>query len=206
MLSNINIHFYLIAYLVGAIPFGLILAKSFAKTNIKELGSKSIGATNVLRVLKQTNPNLAKKLAISTLFLDMLKGVLPIFIANLINLSAETQWTMAVLAVIGHCFSPYLKFEGGKGVATGAAVIAYFMPFEILIALAAWYIVGKVFKISSISSIAGLLALIISSFIIHYDVPHINTHAPVIIIAIIIIYKHIPNFTRMLQGQEEAVI
>jgi glycerol-3-phosphate acyltransferase PlsY len=128
MLSNINIHFYLLAYLIGGIPFGLILAKTFARTNIRELGSRSIGATNVLRALKEKSPKLAKRLAIATVILDALKGVVLIVIADMMGLSIQTQWSIGVFAVIGHCFSPYLKFEGGKGVATALGVVVYFLP------------------------------------------------------------------------------
>ncbi|MCV3415842.1 glycerol-3-phosphate acyltransferase, partial [Campylobacter lari] len=113
-----NLIIYLLAYLIGAIPFGLLLAQIFAKTNIKNAGSKSIGATNVLRVVKESNPKLAKTLAVATVILDALKGVLPILMAKFYGFDDNILWTMAVLAVFGHCFSPYLKFEGGKGVAT----------------------------------------------------------------------------------------
>ncbi|MDN5377238.1 MAG: acyl phosphate:glycerol-3-phosphate acyltransferase, partial [Sulfurospirillum sp.] len=115
-LFNINVIFYIIAYLVGGIPFGLILAKQFAGADIRESGSGSIGATNVLRVLKESNPSLAKKLAITTLILDALKGIVVLFIANnIFVLTDATLWMIAVLSVIGHCYSPFLKFEGGKG-------------------------------------------------------------------------------------------
>jgi len=206
MLSNINIHFYLLAYLIGGIPFGFILAKTFAKTNILELGSRSIGATNVLRALKETNPKLAKKLAIATVILDALKGVTLIVIADLMGLSIQTQWSIGVFAVIGHCFSPYLKFEGGKGVATALGVVAYFLPLETLLAIAVWYLLGRTVRISSVSSLGGLLALIIGSFLIHYEMPGINTHAPLFVIAFVVVYKHIPNIVRLIKGEESRVV
>ena len=164
-LFNINVQFYIIAYLVGGIPFGLLLAKYFAKIDIRESGSGSIGATNVLRVLKESNPNLAKKLAITTLVLDALKGILVLMIAKLLGLSLETQWAIAVFAVVGHCYSPFLKFEGGKGVATGAGVLCVMLPLETLVALVVWFVVGKVLKISSLSSLLALSALIASAYI-----------------------------------------
>ncbi len=203
---NINLAFYLAAYLIGAIPFGLILAKTFANVDITKEGSKAIGATNVLRVLKQKDPALAKKLSIATLVLDALKGVSVLAAATLMGVSEETKWAIAVLAVLGHCFSPYLKFEGGKGVATGMGVLLYMLPIETLIALAAWFIAAKTLRISSLSSLIGVLTLLTASFIIHPDIPVIHTHAPIIIIAAIIFYKHIPNIVRLLKGEEKRVV
>ncbi|EAJ1253956.1 glycerol-3-phosphate 1-O-acyltransferase PlsY [Campylobacter lari] len=201
-----NLIIYLLAYLIGAIPFGLLLTQIFAKTNIKNAGSKSIGATNVLRVVKENDPKLAKTLAIATIVLDVLKGIIPILIAKFLAYDENILWTMAVLAVFGHCFSPYLKFEGGKGVATGAGVLAIFLPIEIICAVLAWFIIGKVFKISSLASLGALIVLIISSFVFHYDMPIINTHAPIFIIAFVVVYKHIPNILRLIGKQECKVI
>ena len=162
-----NLILYAVSYLLGSIPSGLILAKIFGHVDIKKEGSKSIGATNVLRVLKQTNPKLAKKLAILTVVCDVLKGVLPLIVASLLGASQSVLWTMAVLSVAGHCFSIFLGFQGGKGVATGAGVLAFFLPVEIIIALVVWFLVGKFLKISSLASLCALIALIASSFIIH---------------------------------------
>ncbi|MFB1008918.1 MAG: glycerol-3-phosphate 1-O-acyltransferase PlsY [Sulfurospirillum sp.] len=205
-LLNINVQFYILSYLIGGIPFGLLIAKLFTGKDIRESGSGSIGATNVLRVLKETNPALAKKLAITTVVLDALKGVVLLIIAKLIGLSIETLWAIAIFSVIGHCYSPYLKFEGGKGVATGAGVLLVMLPIETLIAFITWFIVGKVLKISSLSSLLALCALILSSFIIHPDIDGIKTHAPIFIIAFVIVYKHIPNIIRLFQGKESKVI
>lgn len=205
-LLNINVQFYILSYLIGGIPFGLLIAKLFTGKDIRESGSGSIGATNVLRVLKETNPALAKKLAVTTVVLDALKGVVLLIIAKLIGLSIETLWAIAIFSVIGHCYSPYLKFEGGKGVATGAGVLLVMLPIETLIAFITWFIVGKVLKISSLSSLLALCALIFSSFIIHPDIDGIKTHAPIFIIAFVIVYKHIPNIVRLFQGKESKVI
>lgn len=205
-LFNINVQFYITAYLVGGIPFGLLLAKYFTGTDIRESGSGSIGATNVLRVLKESNPRLAKKLAISTVLLDALKGILVLVLAKLLGLSLETQWAIAVFAVVGHCYSPFLKFEGGKGVATGAGVLCMMLPVETFVALIVWFVVGKVLKISSLSSLMALSALIASAYIIHPDMGGIGSHAPLWLIAFVIVYKHIPNILRLIQGKEKKVI
>lgn len=203
---NVNVVFYLAAYLIGGIPSGLLLAKTFTKTDIRDSGSGSIGATNVLRVLKESNPALAKKLSVLTLVLDALKGVLVLLAATLIGVSEETKWAIALLSVVGHCFSPYLKLEGGKGVATGVGVMAFMLPIETLIALATWFVVGKIFKISSLSSLVALAVLIVSSFIIHPEIPVIKTHAPIILITFLIAYKHMPNILNLIQGKEKRII
>jgi glycerol-3-phosphate acyltransferase PlsY len=201
-LGNTNVQFFILAYLVGGIPFGLLLAKWFAGVDVKQSGSKSIGATNVLRVVKETNPSLAKKLGAATLALDALKGVLVLLIAMALGLSESTLWAIAVLAVVGHCFSPYLNFEGGKGVATGMGVMMVMLPLETIIALVVWAIGAKVIRISSLSSMTALLALVIASFVLKPEM----AHAPVIIIAFILFYKHIPNFIRLIKGEEKRVI
>lgn len=201
-LFNTNAQFFIAAYLIGGIPFGLLLARKFAGVDVKASGSGSIGATNVLRVVKETNPSLAKKLGAATLALDAIKGVLVLVVAYFMGLSEATLWGIAVLAVIGHCFSPYLGFEGGKGVATGMGVMMFMLPLETLIALVVWALGAKIIRISSLSSLTALLALIIASFVIHPEM----AHAPVLIIGFILFYKHIPNIIRLIKGEEKRVI
>lgn len=202
LLLNANVEFFILAYLMGGIPFGLLLAKKFAGVDIKASGSGSIGATNVLRVVKEKNPDLAKKLGIATLALDAFKGIFVLIIAYFIGLSEATLWGIAVLAVIGHCFSPYLNFEGGKGIATGMGVMMFMLPFETIIALVIWGIAAKTIRISSISSLTGVAALLIASFIIHPDM----AHAPVVFIVFILYYKHIPNIIRVINGEEKRIV
>lgn len=199
---NINLFFYILAYLVGGIPFGYILAKKFAGVDLKNAGSGNIGATNVLRVVKETNPALAKKLGIATLVLDAFKGALIVLIAMTLGLDTNVLWTIAVLSVIGHCFSPYLNFEGGKGVATAVGVLIVLLPLPTLTAIVVWFISAKVLKVSSLSSLIALIALIIASYVITPDI----AHAPLWIIAWIIFYKHIPNIKRIITKEESAVI
>ena len=201
-LTNTNVDFFILAYLVGGIPFGLLLAKNFAGVDIKKSGSGSIGATNVLRVVKETNPALAKKLGAATLALDALKGIVVLTIAYFVGVSEATLWGIAVLGVIGHCFSPYLGFEGGKGVATGMGVMMFMLPVETLIALVVWALGAKIIRISSLSSLTALLALIIASFILKPEM----AHAPVLLIAFILFYKHIPNIIRLFKGEEKRVV
>lgn len=204
-LTNQNIVFYLLAYLIGSIPFGLILAKTFAGVDIKSQGSKSIGATNVLRVVKQTNPSLAKKLGIATVLLDALKGTLVLLVGIYYGVSNETLWAIAVLAVLGHCYSIYLGLEGGKGVATGLGVYIVLIPYSTLIGAVVWIVCAKVLKISSLSSLLGLITAVISAIFI-YNRLGVNSNIPMYLIAFIILYKHIPNIVRLIKGQESKVI
>ncbi|MBD3840929.1 MAG: glycerol-3-phosphate 1-O-acyltransferase PlsY [Campylobacterales bacterium] len=203
--TNPNILFYIAAYLVGSIPFGLLLAKKFANVNVKEHGSKSIGATNVLRVVKQTDPKLAKKLGIATVILDAVKGIVVLLVAMIMGMSQETLWAIAILSVLGHCYSVYLNFEGGKGVATALGVFLVLIPIPTAIGALVWGFIAKVLKISSLSSLFGLLAVLISGVILNNGLG-VESNAPMYIIAFIIFYKHIPNIIRLVRGEESKVI
>ena len=206
-LTNTNIQFYIISYLIGAIPFGLILTKKFTNVDIQKNGSKSIGATNVLRVIKIKNKKLAKKLSIATLVLDTLKGMSILIIALLINLDYNTLWTIGILSILGHCYSIYIGFEGGKGVATGLGVLLILIPIPTLISIVSWIIFAKTIKISSISSILSLIVLVIASHILdNISIQNIESFAPLYLISFIIIYKHIPNIIRLIQRKEKKVI
>jgi glycerol-3-phosphate acyltransferase PlsY len=202
--TNPNILFYLVAYLVASIPFGLILVKQFAGIDIQESGSKSIGATNVLRVVKESNPKLAKKLGVATIILDSLKGMAVLFVAMIYGMSNETLWAIAVISVLGHCYSIYLNFEGGKGVATGLGVLLVLIPIPTIIGILVWGISAKLLKISSISSLIGLIAVVISANILNNNLG-IDANAPLYIITFIIFYKHIPNIVRLIKGDEGKV-
>jgi len=202
---NINIAFYIAVYLVASIPFGYLLAMKFAQVDIKKEGSGNIGATNVLRVVKQKDPVLAKKLGAITLFLDAIKGVVVMLVAMAFGVSEDTLWSIAVLAVVGHCFSVFLAFEGGKGVATAIGVLTLMMPFASLVAIAFWAFGAKVLKISSLSSLIGLAGFVIASYIIYPEIEGIGSHSPVWIIAIIVFYKHIPNLVRLFNKEEKAI-
>ncbi len=205
-LTNPNIMLYLTAYLIASIPFGVIIAKSLYSVDITKEGSKSIGATNVYRVLKNIDLKNAKKIAIITIICDVLKGFLPIIIAKFAGIDENVLWMMAVMAVLGHCFSAFLKFEGGKGVATSYGVFAAFLPIEVALSVVVWFFVGKFIKVSSIASLSGIFTFLILSLIIHPQILPINTHAPIIIIVFIVFYKHIPNIKRLIFKEEKQVL
>lgn len=205
LFTNENLKYMLLAYMIGSIPFGLIYAKKFAKVNIKEYGSKSIGATNVLRVVKEINPKLAKKLAIATMLSDFLKAMLPIAFALINEINSSTVWAMAILSVVGHCYSIFLNFEGGKGVASGAGALILLVPYSVIIGLFFWFVIGKIFKISSLASLIGFSIGVFSTEIIYKNLD-INSHAPLYLILFFIFYKHIPNIKRLIFKNECKVI
>ncbi|MRJ02267.1 MAG: glycerol-3-phosphate 1-O-acyltransferase PlsY [Epsilonproteobacteria bacterium] len=204
--TNPNVIFYIVAYLVGGIPFGYLLAKIFAGVDIQKEGSQSIGATNVLRVVRKKDEALAKRLALATVLFDALKGAVLVLIAKWMGYPVAVQWLIGIMVVLGHCYSPFLKFEGGKGVATGMGVLLTLLPIETLIGIAVWGVVAKTTKISSLASLSGLTAVVLSSFIIHPELPEVRSHAPLLILAFIIFYKHLPNIYRLITGEERKVV
>ena len=200
-LSNTNIQLYILAYLIGSIPFGFLLAKFIGKVDVRKEGSGNIGATNVLRVLKEKNPDLAKKLGAATLALDAVKGIVVLLIGHALGASEATMWAIAVFAVIGHCFSIFLWGEGGKGVATGLGVLLYMIPVCALIGIAVWLVSAKVFKVVSLASLIGVIGAVAASFVLHPDI----AHSPVVIIGLIIFYKHSENIYRLFSGKESKI-
>ncbi|STP08836.1 glycerol-3-phosphate 1-O-acyltransferase PlsY [Helicobacter cinaedi] len=214
-LSNINVIFYIIAFMFGGIPFGWLLVKLIYKQDIRQVGSGSIGATNVYRAVKELDERKAKIFSILTIILDATKGLIVVAFAKMLGLGFSAQWLIALLAILGHCYSPYLGFKGGKGVATAIGSVLLLIPVEGICGLIVWGIVGKVFKISSISSLVGVLSGIILTFIIPYVVPlpdsisiiaQIDTHTPVVLIGLFILYTHIPNIKRLFSGKESKVL
>ncbi len=122
-----------------------------------------------------------------------------------LNAPSETLWAIAVLAVLGHCYSVYLGLEGGKGVATGLGVFLILIPIPTLIGAVVWIICAKVIKVSSLSSLFGLTAVVLSAILFNNGL-EVGSNAPVYIIAFIIYYKHIPNIVRLIKKEEQKVI
>ncbi|EEP61317.1 glycerol-3-phosphate 1-O-acyltransferase PlsY [Sulfurihydrogenibium yellowstonense] len=188
---EINFIVYLIiTYLLGSIPFGLIISKLFGK-DIRKEGSGNIGATNVTRVL-------GKKAGLLVLILDMLKGFLPIYIAKYI-FDTKLVSLLAIASVIGHCFSIFLKFKGGKGVATAIGVLLALSFKAALIVIMFWL---GVFLVSGYVSLASMLSASISWVIINFIENNIYYTYAAFIIGLIIILKHKDNLDRLLKGTE----
>ncbi len=152
-----------VGYLCGSIPFGLILTKMAGGGDIRTIGSGNIGATNVLRTGR-------KSLAAATLILDATKGAFSIFIVSLF-LSKEVLadaylGLVGVSAVIGHCYPVWLKFSGGKGVATGLAVITMLSPISGILFIATWILIAYIMKYSSLAALAAFASSSISALIL----------------------------------------
>jgi len=196
--------FVLFGYLVGSIPFGLILTRAYGLGDIRKIGSGNIGATNVLRTGN-------KKIALMTLLLDGIKGALAIFLAKVIsnyeivsNLHNNNffECVVGVSAVIGHCYPIWLKFKGGKGVATGFGVILYFDLFVGIVSLIIWLLITKIFKISSLSALTVYILIPILMFINSLENVFLISS---IIISCICFIKHKENIKRLLRGAEPKI-
>lgn len=179
------------AYLVGSIPFGLILTKVFGKVDIRSQGSGNIGATNVFRVA-------GKWLGILTLILDMAKGILPVLLVkSMIFIPLAVEIT-ALACVVGHMFPVWLKGKGGKGVATAFGVLWAMSPWLGGIFTVTWL---GVFWLFRFSSLASLIAITITSAMSLIMLPFLKAIF-VVLMALLIVLKHKQNIKRLLSGQE----
>jgi glycerol-3-phosphate acyltransferase PlsY len=189
--------FPLIGYLMGAIPFGLVISKMVG-VDVRTQGSRNIGATNVNRVL-------GKKLGFFTLVCDCLKGLLPMFGATLFLPESATKELLValtgVMAVVGHMFPVYLKFRGGKGVATGLGVFLYLSPPAIALSLVVFLLtVGLTGFVSAGSLLAsGLIPL----WCYMFGAPK-TTIVAAAGVALLIWLKHHENINRLVRGQEKS--
>ena len=155
----------LISYLSGSIPFGLILTKFFIKVDIRKIGSGNIGTTNVLRTGN-------KYLALITLLLDILKGYLPVIIIS--QHYPELIYLSSLLAFLGHLFPIWLKFKGGKGVATYLGIL-FALSFQLsFLFIFTWLVVSLIFRYSSLSSMFGSFTVFVITFIKDTTLKYIN--------------------------------
>jgi len=191
-MNNIDLIGYIsIAYLLGSIPFGYLLPKLLLKKDIRKIGSGNIGVTNVLRTGH-------KSLATITLLLDAGKGATAVLMAKAIYTDTNFLYLIALTVVIGHIFPVWLKFKGGKGIATGLGVLAVLSWQVALIGVGLWIIVAA---ISKISSLAGIVSFLFAPLFAWYVVDEKFAFF-VLILAFVILARHITNIKRLLQGEE----
>jgi acyl phosphate:glycerol-3-phosphate acyltransferase len=190
------------AYLLGSIPFGYILVRIFRRQDIRSVGSGNIGATNVIR-------SGAKGLGALTFALDVLKGSAAVWLASLAASALapaipprDTEAVAALLAVIGHMFPVWLKFHGGKGVATGFGVFLVAAPWAALASIGLFFVVLAISRIVALGSIIGAASFpIFAWFLVAGDRP-IFFMAVQVIVALLIVVKHHANIHRLLTGTE----
>lgn len=191
--------FLLLSYLIGSIPFGLLLTKVFLKEDIRAIGSGNIGATNVLRTGN-------KKLAFLTLLLDGFKGAVPpLLVGNITATTPELQQQLydialiaGLFAILGHCFPVWLKFKGGKGVATAIGVLLAAVPIAGLAACAVWLAVFVLSRVSSASALAALAAAPVVTLMVYGPLPAMI----VLLISALVFWRHKDNIKRLMKGEE----
>ena len=185
----------LLSYLLGSIPFGYILVRLFKKEDIRATGSGNIGATNVAR-------SGAKGLAAATLILDALKGSAAVLLAARLvhNSDGTTQAFAGFFVITGHCFPVWLKFRGGKGVATALGAFILFTPKALLLALGVFILMVAVTKYVSLGSVIGAIAVPVGSiWLASLPGPALALLSAT---CLVIIAKHSQNIRRLIAGTE----
>jgi glycerol-3-phosphate acyltransferase PlsY len=190
--------FFLIAYLIGSFPTGVIFSRFFGQGNLQQQGSKNIGATNVSRVM-------GKKWGILTLLGDGLKGMVAVWIGQwgLSGFSGSAEYPMAFIALgafLGHCFPVYLRFRGGKGVATAMGIFLVFSPLVVLLAIPIFIATTYIGKYVSLGSMVSAVSFPILLLWLRYPS---GTVVLSLCIALGIVLKHHENIRRIIHGEEK---
>lgn len=192
----------ILSYLIGAFPSGLIIGKLFFKKDIRQYGSGNTGATNSFRVL-------GRPAGFIVTFLDIFKGFItvffplwfPVHVDGVISTFFTNGLIVGLFAILGHVYPIYLKFNGGKAVATSAGVVLGVNPILLLILAIIFFSVLKIFKYVSLSSIIAAISCVIGSIIIHdYILLAVSG-----IVSIILIIRHKSNIVRIFKGEEPKI-
>ena len=204
----VGILLLIVSYLIGSIPFGLLIGKAAGK-DIRKSGSGNIGSTNVVRTL-------GLKLGLLSALCDITKGTIVIILIYILEssniwynpfvINGDSLYILyGLTAVLGHCCSIYLKFTGGKAVATSLGVLFAVVPFAALVALIVFLTIMLITGIVSLGSTFATISAVISAFIIYgiFD-NKIFTCIALIAFAALIIIKHIPNYKRIIAGTESS--
>jgi len=198
----------ILAYLLGAIPFGYIIAKYWAKIDIRKEGSGNIGATNALRIM-------GKKVGVTVLILDLLKGTVAVMLIGRLFYQGATGsnqlayvYIIAIAAICGHIWTIFLSFKGGKGVSTALGVLIGLSSYDVkfglilLMALCAWFLVVYFSKYVSLGSIVAAIVLPIGLSIFIRSLPALIFG---IMVVFIVIYSHRQNVHRLLTNTEKKI-
>ncbi len=186
---------FLLAYLLGGVPFGLILFRLAGRGDIRERGSGNIGATNVMRAG-------GRALGIATFILDAGKGSAAVWMARLIAGASPWPEAAALGAILGHCFPVLARFRGGKGIATGCGAFMALAPLPTALALALFAVVTAATRMVSAGSIAAALCLPALILWLQPDGALLASAAACVLVAIV---RHVSNIRRMLRGEEHRV-
>ncbi len=185
-----------ISYLIGSVPFGLIFSRFFSNVDVRTVGSGNIGATNVLRAA-------GKKAAVLTLLADCFKGLLPILAVKVLFQDDAVTALTAAAAVLGHNYPVFLKFKGGKGVATSYGVVLAVAPLTGLICLIVWVIAALFWRYSSLSALISFAFYPVLTFIAGIESKPLGLLS--LFIFGLIYYRHRENIKRLLAGTEPKI-
>lgn len=182
------------SYLLGSIPTSYLAGKVFCGLDLRHHGSGNLGATNCFRVL-------GAKIAAPVMVVDVLKGFVPVYWFPWYDGSAEWSWSLAygAAAIVGHVFSIFLRFRGGKGVATGAGVFLALSPVALLLAFLVWVVVMAAGRMVSAASLAGAVTLVIA-LLVTEDRPAVMALG--LAVGTFVIYAHRANIGRLIRGEE----
>ena len=186
------IYISIYSYILGSIPFGLLLTKIFLKKDIRKIGSGNIGATNVLRTGK-------KSLGAATLLLDVLKAYTSVLVT--LNFSSDYIYLSALLCLLGHVFPIWLKFNGGKGIAVYLGILFAFSVYLGFIFIISWVVILYISKYSSLSSLISSMTVLLYSITLN----NFNMSFFLFMIFIIIIYTHRENISRIKEKTENKI-
>ncbi len=185
----------LTAYLFGSVCSAIIICKLFGLPDPRQHGSNNPGATNVLRLA-------GKKYALLVLFLDMLKGFLPVLLGRLLDVDTTLLSFIALFSILGHVYPVFFQFQGGKGVATTLGALLGFKLFLGLGVVFTWLLVAGITRYSSLSS---LIAITLAPIYTWFVTGNLGASLGIALISVIIIMQHRKNIGRLLQGKEPKI-
>lgn len=195
----ITFFIFFISFLAGSIPTAYLAGKFFGNIDIRQHGSGNVGATNAFRVM-------GKKIGFAVFFVDFLKGYLPaLFLSNYLPLSLSHEVAVLLIGlacILGHVFSPFLNFHGGKGIAAGGGAVCAASPLLFLLTISVWSIIFFLSRLVSLSSLLCLVALIIFSFLFAGDR---GATALFCLYFLLALWTHRENLIRLLQGKEKRI-